>query len=130
MRGGRRERNMSEFRDSRRSFLKNTALSTGAVMLSRVTPLRASRVPLASTMQADSSFVDYTIRIRVSPVEIAKNHIVSMTNYNGQFPGPLIRLKEGEPVTVEIVNETDVPEQLHWHGQKVPVDADGASEEG
>ena len=121
---------MSEFRDSRRSFLKNTALSTGAVMLSRVTPLRASRVPLASTMQADSSSVDYTIRIRVSPVEIAKNHIVSMTNYNGQFPGPLIRLKEGEPVTVEIVNETDVPEQLHWHGQKVPVDADGASEEG
>ena len=53
-----------------------------------------------------------------------------MANYNGQFPGPLIRLKEGQPVTVDIFNDTDVPEQLHWHGQMVPVDVDGASEEG
>jgi FtsP/CotA-like multicopper oxidase with cupredoxin domain len=33
-------------------------------------------------------------------------------------------------VTVEIHNETDTPEQLHWHGQTVPVDVDGAAEEG
>ena len=33
-------------------------------------------------------------------------------------------------MTVDIANYTDVPEQLHWHGQIVPVDVDGASEEG
>jgi hypothetical protein len=27
-------------------------------------------------------------------------------------------------------NETDVPEQLHWHGQSIPSDVDGAAEEG
>ena len=65
----------------------------------------------------------------MSPVEIAPKRIVSTTNYNGQFPGPLIRLKEGQPVTVDIFNDTDVPEQLHWHGQIVPVDVDGSAEE-
>lgn len=76
------------------------------------------------------SAADYTIRIGASPVEIAPNRILSTTTYNGQFPGPLLRLKEGQQVTVDIYNETDTPEQLHWHGQTVPVDVDGAAEEG
>lgn len=73
---------------------------------------------------------DYTIRIATSPIEIAPDRILSLTNYNGQCPGPLLRFKEGQQTTVEIHNDTDTPEQLHWHGQKVPVDVDGASEEG
>src|SRR5579864_6621653 len=44
--------------------------------------------------------------------------------------GPLLRFKEGQRVVVDLVNDTDTPEQLHWHGQLVPVDIDGASEEG
>jgi FtsP/CotA-like multicopper oxidase with cupredoxin domain len=78
----------------------------------------------------ESDSADYTVRIQVAPVEIAPKRIVSLTTYNGQFPGPLIRLKEGQPVTVDIINDSDVREQLHWHGQMVPVDVDGASEEG
>ena len=61
---------------------------------------------------------------------VAPNRIVSVTTYNGQFPGPLLRLKEGERVTVDIHNDTDTPEQLHWHGQFVSPDVDGAAEEG
>jgi FtsP/CotA-like multicopper oxidase with cupredoxin domain len=41
-----------------------------------------------------------------------------------------VRLKEGGKVVVEIRNETDRPEQLHWHGQTIPVDVDGAAEQG
>ena len=33
-------------------------------------------------------------------------------------------------MVVDLVNDTDIPEQLHWHGQTVPVDVDGAAEEG
>jgi len=44
--------------------------------------------------------------------------------------GPLLRFKEGRQVTFDIYNDTDTPEQLHWHGQEVSVDADGAAEEG
>jgi FtsP/CotA-like multicopper oxidase with cupredoxin domain len=73
---------------------------------------------------------DYTLRIAATPVEIAPNRIVSAIAYNGQFPGPLLRFQEGQPVAVEIHNDTDTPEQLHWHGQFVSADVDGAAEEG
>jgi FtsP/CotA-like multicopper oxidase with cupredoxin domain len=42
----------------------------------------------------------------------------------------LLHFKEGRRAVVDIYNDTDVPEQLHWHGQVVPVDVDGAAEEG
>ncbi len=63
-------------------------------------------------------------------MELAPKHIVSTTTYNGQFPGPLLRFQEGKPVTIDIHNQTDTPEQLHWHGQFVSTDVDGAAEEG
>jgi FtsP/CotA-like multicopper oxidase with cupredoxin domain len=74
--------------------------------------------------------VDYTLHIKNAPIEIARKRILSAITYNGQFPGPLLRFKEGRQVTVEIYNDTDTPEQLHWHGQKVSVDIDEAAEEG
>ncbi len=73
---------------------------------------------------------DYTLRIGTGAVELAPDHIVSTTVYNGQFPGPLLRLKEGQRTWVDIYNDTDTQEQLHWHGQQVSVDVDGAAEEG
>jgi FtsP/CotA-like multicopper oxidase with cupredoxin domain len=41
-----------------------------------------------------------------------------------------LRFKEGQPVTVALLNGTETPEQLHWHGQKVSTAVDGAAEEG
>jgi FtsP/CotA-like multicopper oxidase with cupredoxin domain len=113
---------------SRRRFLKSAAVATGAAWLSPAVALTQTQAPPEG--KSDSSSADYTLRIKVSPVEIAPNRIISTTTYNGHFPGPLLRLKEGKQVTVDIFNDTDAPEQLHWHGQKVPVDVDGASEEG
>ena len=86
--------------------------------------------PAASHSKEAAGPADYTLTIAVKPVELAPNRIISTTTYNGQFPGPLLRFKEGTPVTIDIHNQTDTPEQLHWHGQFVPTDVDGASEEG
>ena len=121
---------MHDFLQSRRRFLKAAAISAGAALLPGVDSFSESQVVALASNASEPNSADYTVRIRVSPIEIAPNRIISVTNYNGQFPGPLIRLKEGHPVTVDIFNDTDVPEQLHWHGQMVPVDVDGASEEG
>ena len=73
---------------------------------------------------------DYTLTIATTPLEIAPNRILSVTTYNGQFPGPLLRFREGERVTIDVHNQTDTPEQLHWHGQLVSTEVDGAAEEG
>ncbi len=90
-------------------------------------PAAASVIPSSPSPQTPA---DHTIRIGIALVELAPDHIISTTTYNRQFPGPLLRFKEGERVTVDIQNDTDHPELLHWHGQKIPSDVDGAEEEG
>ena len=69
---------------------------------------------------------DHTLRIGPGLVELAPDKMVSTTTYNGQFPGPLLRMKQGRRVVVDIHNDTDTPEQLHWHGLNLGVDVDGS----
>jgi FtsP/CotA-like multicopper oxidase with cupredoxin domain len=73
---------------------------------------------------------DYTLTIAKTQLELGPKKIVSTTTYNGQFPGPLLRLKEGKQVTIDVHNQTGTPEQLHWHGQFLSTDVDGSAEEG
>ena len=113
---------------SRREFLTSAGLLT-AVRLAQTKSFGHS-LPLKNAPSAQSPAADYTLRIKASPIELAPRRIISTITYNGQFPGPLLRLKEGRQVTVDIYNDTDTPEQLHWHGQKVAVDVDGSAEEG
>jgi FtsP/CotA-like multicopper oxidase with cupredoxin domain len=80
--------------------------------------------------QAPAEQADFTLRIATGLIELSPDHIVSTTLYNGEFPGPLLRFTEGQRVVVEVHNDTDTPELVHWHGQMVPADVDGASEEG
>lgn len=114
---------------SRRNFIKTAGVAAGGVLVP------SGRVDAGASVRrnveaADEGSADYTIRIAASAVEIAPKKIISLTTYNGQFPGPLLRLKEGQQVAIELVNDTDTPEQLHWHGQVVPVEVDGSAEEG
>jgi FtsP/CotA-like multicopper oxidase with cupredoxin domain len=117
---------------ARRDFLKLAGLaglgvagSTGLLKAADMT-----NMPATSAQMALEGKADYTVRIGTGLVELAPDQIISTTTYNGQFPGPLLRFKEGKPVTVDIFNDTDTPEQLHWHGQFLPVEVDGAAEEG
>ena len=71
-----------------------------------------------------------TLRIATGLVELAPDQIVSTTLYNDQFPGPLLRFTEGKRVVVDVHNDTGTPELVHWHGQTISSEADGASEEG
>ena len=116
---------------SRRAFLGAAGALVGSAVLSR-NPLLAEPCTTAILDPAPDTDgpADYTVTIATNPIEVASDRILSITTYNGQFPGPLLRFKEGQQVTIDIHNNTDTPEQLHWHGQTIPVDVDGAAEEG
>ena len=114
---------------SRRNFLKTTGLVAGGALLPAKRLFGQTRPEVRMTL-SPAPMADYTLRIAASPIETAPRRIISMVTYNGQFPGPLLRFKEGQEVTVDVHNDTDTPEQVHWHGQMVPADVDGASEEG
>src|SRR5256886_9853473 len=125
---------MSIRAESRRKFLKTISLGAGACVLSAKDTLAQTAIVTlpseASHPRNANDSADYTLHIRTSPLEIAPKRIISATTYNGHFPGPLLRFKEGQQVTVDVYNDTDTPEQLHWHGQKLSTEVDGAAEEG
>jgi FtsP/CotA-like multicopper oxidase with cupredoxin domain len=124
---------MTKDSTSRRNFLKLAGTAAGAGLFGAplsVSAMLADPAPQPASPQSGTGPADYTLRIGASPIEIAPKRIMSAVCYNGKFPGPLLRFKEGQQATVEIHNDTDTPEQLHWHGQFVSTDVDGAQEEG
>jgi FtsP/CotA-like multicopper oxidase with cupredoxin domain len=111
----------------RRDFLKLAGLATGSQLFGQQMPVGSTLAPDGVT---ELSGADFTLTIAPITVELAPNRIISTIGYNGTSPGPRLRMKEGVPVTVNVVNNTDVPEFVHFHGLNIPADVDGSEEEG
>ncbi len=79
---------------------------------------------------AQTRAADHAIRIAPLAHEIAPGKVVSTTAYNGLVPGPTLRLREGKPVTIDVVNASGYANIVHWHGLFLPSVEDGAAEEG
>jgi len=79
---------------------------------------------------ASDEKADFTLHIGPVEVEIAPRHKIKTTGYNGGFPGPVLRMTEGKPVTIDVYNDSNIPELAHWHGLWIPPEVDGSSEEG
>src|SRR5579863_3565026 len=106
----------------RRDFLKNAGLV--------VAGLASRSLSVATKNQSPQLTADITLRIAPVSFDIAPGKTIHTIGYNGQVPGPLLRMKEGVPITVDVFNETDHEEIVHWHGQMISVEADGSTEEG
>ena len=83
-------------------------------------------VAMAATLTApkDSSAGVYNLtvdRVVIDTGEFRKTGI----GYNGASPGPVLRFKEGEEVTINVTNNLETPTSVHWHGLIVPFRMDG-----
>jgi CopA family copper-resistance protein len=64
-------------------------------------------------------------------LEIARTPIMvdgrrgSAVTLNGGVPGPVMRFREGETVTIRVRNRLDEPSSIHWHGILLPFEMDG-----
>ena len=67
--------------------------------------------------------VDLTLEQRVVNINGQNRPAVTV---NGQFPGPLIRLREGEEAVIRVTNRMPESSSIHWHGLILPVSMDGA----
>lgn len=92
--------------------------------------LAVAGVNRSGQAQAPASQADHTIRIAPVSLELAPGRVVKTTGYNGTVPGPVLRLQEGKPVAINVVNESGYPNLVHWHGLYLPALQDGAMEEG
>jgi FtsP/CotA-like multicopper oxidase with cupredoxin domain len=63
-----------------------------------------------------STAPDYSLRIAPLRLELAPGKVIETFAYNDTVPGPILRLQEGRQVSVDIRNDTDVDDIIHWHG--------------
>jgi FtsP/CotA-like multicopper oxidase with cupredoxin domain len=103
---------------SRRRFL----LTLGGLAAGGIGAL-ADRRGVISAGQADVRAV--RLEAREVRWELAPGRTVAAWTYNGQVPGPEIRLREGERVRVVLTNSLREPTTIHWHGVDVPNAMDG-----
>jgi FtsP/CotA-like multicopper oxidase with cupredoxin domain len=115
---------------SRREFWRAAALTASALPVVSCGSQKSKESAVPASIPEAERRADITLRIGNVLVEVAPHQIISTVGYNGSVPAPLIRLHEGQSVVVDLFNDTDVPELVHWHGQFVPTNVDGASEEG
>lgn len=105
----------------RKTFLK---LLGGASLWSSLPPL-ARALP-----HVPERTPDLKLRIESCRLEIAKGIVIPTFAYNGQVPGPTLRLRRGKPITIAVTNATSRPDIVHWHGLRTDPLNDGAVEEG
>ncbi|CAM0870912.1 unnamed protein product [Alopecurus aequalis] len=74
-------------------------------------------VELVALCAADGGKVEHTFVVsQVSLSHLCKETLAIVVN--GQFPGPMIELKEGDSVAVHVVNDSPYALTIHWHGVK------------
>ncbi|WP_297528705.1 copper resistance system multicopper oxidase [Thiohalobacter sp.] len=109
---------------SRRRFIEG--LAAGGLLLSLpgrawpgATPGAAvtGNVPVLSGTEFDlvisETLVNFTGRPRMA------------TTINGSIPGPILRWREGDTVTLRVTNRLPVSTSIHWHGIILPYQMDG-----
>lgn len=101
---------------TRRRFGQLSTFAATSMLLPRV--MRAAAAP------------DIFLDIAPFVLEASPKHSIRTVAYNAQIPGPLLRMREGEEVTVQVANHSSDPEVVHWHGLFLPSAVDGAMEEG
>ncbi len=70
----------------------------------------------------------FTLTVQEKQVTFPSGQTFDAWTFNGQVPGPELRVKEGELVEVKLVNNLrDAPVSVHWHGLDVPNGEDGVA---
>ena len=108
---------------NRRNFLSSTGILVAGSSLNAL-------MPRSLAASGPSTKADYNLRIEAGTFEIGPGISIKITSYNGQVPGPLLRLREGVPVSIDVTNTTTNDDLVHWHGLAIDSLNDGAMEEG
>src|SRR6185436_10105908 len=100
----------------RRDFLKlGSATAAGAFGAKLLTAQSAAQTPSMPQMPAapaqasanagPEGAADFTLTIAPVLVELAPRRALSTIGYNGSSPGPLLKMREGKKITVDVIND-------------------------
>ncbi len=104
---------------SRRRFVQGVASAAGLLALPRFA-MTAAQLPRSAVL----SGTQFDLEIGELPVNFTGVPRTAVA-VNGQLPGPQLRWREGDEVTIRVTNRLAVSTSIHWHGLIVPADMDG-----
>ncbi|MDQ2841984.1 MAG: copper resistance system multicopper oxidase [Acidobacteriota bacterium] len=107
---------------SRRQLLNSAGTLGLAAALRPLAPAYAKTTGQAQIPALSGNVVDLVIA--ECPFLVGSRTGTAMT-INGTVPGPLIRLKEGQDVTLNVANRLKETASIHWHGVLLPPEMDG-----
>ena len=113
----------NDFTKGRRKFVKSAFTVASALAIAKVAPTWA--VPQGRSFKDQiltNDEIDLTIA--KSPLLVG-NKVGTPITINGQMPGPLIRLKEGQRAKLNVTNRLSEDTSIHWHGIILPENMDG-----
>lgn len=78
--------------------------------------------------RTDSPDRQFTLIAQKTTIQLASGKTTEAWTFNGQYPGPELRIKQGELVEIVLENK-DITDgvTLHWHGLNVPNAEDGVA---
>jgi CopA family copper-resistance protein len=102
---------------TRRRFVQGVS---GGVLLS------ASGLPLHGGTPARGELAgpEFDLTIDTLPVNLTGSPRTAVV-VNGQLPGPILRMRQGDSVTIRVTNRLRESTSIHWHGIILPADMDG-----
>src|SRR5258707_4098964 len=114
---------------SRRRFVQGLAGSgalavVGAGRMGWTAGTGSTAVSNAGDAGAVLSGTEFNLTIGALPVNFTGEPGIA-TAVNGRLPAPLLRWREGDTITLRVVNRLPTPTSIHWHGVIVPADMDG-----
>ncbi len=107
---------------SRRRFVHGIAAGTAIAALGAKAPSAfAETVPRTPTVLSGTKI---DLEIDYLPVNFTGRRVTA-TAINGSVPGPTLRLREGDTVTIAVTNCLKQSSSIHWHGMRIPAPMDG-----
>ncbi|MBE9135709.1 copper resistance system multicopper oxidase [Nodosilinea sp. LEGE 07088] len=110
---------------NRRSFLRFTAGAGLGVGLSSLLPAYARQGASLSEIGEDIVYPGVIdLQVQETAIKLGGQNAKALTT-NGSIPGPLIRLREGQTVSINVTNQLNEDTSIHWHGIILPPEMDG-----
>ena len=111
-----------ELKSSRRNFIKGITATglVGGLGLRTFDAFSAVNLMQSRTLAG----TDFDLFIGETPLNITGKTRYAKT-INAGLPGPLLRWKEGDTVTLRVKNRLSEPTSVHWHGIILPANMDG-----
>jgi len=108
---------------SRRRFV--TGIAAGGALLSLgIDPRRGLAATAAHSEPQTLQGNRFDLRIGYQEVNFTGHRRIA-TAVNGTVPSPVLRWREGDSITLRVINQLAVDSSIHWHGILVPTDMDG-----